>query len=280
MGRFVDLRGQRFERLLVMSRYEETATRERFRNAMWLCQCDCGTKKLVAGANLTTGNTLSCGCLHREQFGSRQRRHGMTKSPEWRSWSQMIQRCHNAKNGSYRNYGGRGITVCNEWRGSFGRFFADIGPKPSREHSLERVDNDLGYSPSNCRWASRAEQTRNRRNNNLIEFEGEKLCLLDWAARLGVSRGGIYTRINQGASPQEAISYYKENIKRTGAPMIGSGVVVEFEGQLRGIPEIADMLGTSKQTIYARIKRGQTPEEAVAAVAAKIARSAELHGKP
>jgi hypothetical protein len=115
----------------------------------------------------------------------------------YRVWFQMTYRCSDSRSRDYRRYGGRGITVAPEWRGlaGFERFIRDMGPRPSPKHTIDRIDNDLGYSATNCRWATRAEQARNRRTTNLIVRDGKRLCMKDWAAALGVKRTTFMHRV-------------------------------------------------------------------------------------
>lgn len=158
----------------------------------WSCVCDCGKEGVVEHGLLKSGHSKSCGCYSAEV----RLKHGQAtkdnRSSEYRTWSGMIQRCENSLTKEYKNYGARGIKICEEWRTSFETFFSDMGKKPSSKHTLDRFpDNDGNYEPSNCRWATWAQQRRNMRTNHWIEFNGEKMVAADWAATLNVSANTV-----------------------------------------------------------------------------------------
>lgn len=166
MGKFIDITGQKFGRLTALDHTRLDGRKEIY----WRCTCECGGSKYVMSQNLRTGKIQSCGCLLRETTGKRRRTHGQSRSvpggkasPEYRAWTAMRERCNYPKAVGYKNYGGRGITVCAEWQEDFQAFFDHIGPRPSPKHSVDRVDNEGHYEPGNVRWATRAEQARNTR---------------------------------------------------------------------------------------------------------------------
>lgn len=161
--------GERFNRLTVLGDREPFVRRDGRRTAIWRCRCDCGNEVDVRAYSLKVGKTKSCGCLNDEQrviTGRAKATHGATtgraETREYVAWKAMIQRCEYAGASSYPQYGGRGIRVCEAWRRSFEKFFADMGPKPSAIHSMDRIDSTGNYEPGNCRWATRTEQNRNR----------------------------------------------------------------------------------------------------------------------
>lgn len=209
-SRIQDLTGQRFGRLTVTGYGGRKGT-----NHVWLCRCDCGGDKLAQAGNMRAGLTQSCGCLQRERASAATRTHGHTvgrKSSEYRIWVSMICRCRNENDAAYAYYGGRGIAVCERWANGEGGlsgfecFFADMGRRPDRR-SLDRIDNDKGYSPDNCRWATRREQALNVRTNVIVRFRGEERLLADVCALTGVPVNCARQRIKTyGWSVEKAVT--------------------------------------------------------------------------
>ncbi len=169
------------------------------------CRCVCGYTSDVGSHALVHGLSKSCGCLTREAFVERLYTHGRSKTLEHVSWASMKSRCSNKNFDCYKKYGARGIRVCKRWT-KFENFYADMGPRPSVDHSLDRVDNSGDYEPGNCRWATREQQARNRRSNINISAFGETLCLSEWCRRLGVSFFMARKRIKQGMEPILALT--------------------------------------------------------------------------
>ena len=190
--------GQRFNRLVAIEPVEK-----RHGQWYWRFRCDCGGEKVCYGQNVIRGLTTSCGCYHKERMravGLASARHGHARhtgaeTPTYKSWLAMRRRCVDPKK---PGYAGQGVTVCERWRDSFEAFLEDMGERPSRAYSIDRIDNSKGYEPSNCRWATRSQQQRNKRNNVVLTFNGETMTLMDWVERTGLAEGTITSRIKAG----------------------------------------------------------------------------------
>lgn len=189
--------GDTFDRLTVLEKlpYERSSGKDVF----FMCRCSCGALRKVGCHSLSSGKAKSCGCLSRDRIANQSRKHGLAKRgalhPEYHIWSQMRDRCGNPDHKQWKNYGGRGITVCERWH-EFANFIADMGKRPAGM-SLDRKDNSAGYSRENCRWATTSQQSRNTRSNRMLEFNGTKKCLVDWATDLGINPSSLHERLSK-----------------------------------------------------------------------------------
>lgn len=199
MGKFIDLTGQRFGRLVVLSQ-----SGSKNYNRTWECLCDCKNICEATTAHLRNGNTRSCGCLMLEKSVSSNTTHGMTKSRTYNTWANMLQRCINPLSTSYVNYGKRGISVCSRWY-SFSEFLTDMGERPLGM-SLDRIDSQGNYEPSNCKWASKKEQANNTRNSRRIEYKGEIKTLAQWADFLMIKYDTLNSRLIKGWSVEKTLN--------------------------------------------------------------------------
>lgn len=197
--RFRDLTGAVFGRLTVLEFAEIKKGK-----SYWRCRCECGAERRVTASSLGCGETTSCGCFKRDQSRAMFTTHGKSGSRVLAAWSNMIRRCENPRCRSYPDYGGRGIQVCESWK-NFDAFYADMGDPPAGL-TLERVDNNQGYSPENCIWASRSIQTRNTRRNRVLTHNGKTQCLQDWANELGLGYETIWYRLDRGWSVARALT--------------------------------------------------------------------------
>jgi hypothetical protein len=210
-----DLRGRRFGELVVL----RDVGRDR-RYVRWLCECSCGSEILVRSDKLVGGRRWCCDWrVHRDK-GTRAvpREHSERSNPsEYQSWRHMIARCENSNHDNFKNYGGRGIGVCERWRKSFSLFLLDMGLRPSRLHSIERDDVNGDYEPGNCRWATTREQSRNRRDTVFIEWGGDRRKLVEVCEEFGVSRSVVGSRLRIGWSVDRALTApvrKKRSVKR------------------------------------------------------------------
>ena len=201
MSAFKDITGQRFGQLTVLRREGSTP----HKHTTWLCRCDCGVEKVITKPSLVSGHSTSCGCLQKRIMRDMNLSHGLSKHDTYKIWKAMRTRCTNPNSHNYHNYGGRGISVDPSWN-SFEVFFKDMGPRPSKSHSIDRIDNEKGYSKDNCRWATQVEQCNNSRNCRIITYNGISKNLTQWEKHLGFSRGVIKGRLSRGWSPEEAVS--------------------------------------------------------------------------
>jgi hypothetical protein len=225
MAKKGELLGKIFGRLTVMAENGKN----KHGHVMWLCRCECGKETVISTNTLNRGHTRSCGCLMIEGSRVRFKTHGHRSngekpSSEYQAWVNMKQRCGDLED---KNYGGRGISVCDRWANSYENFLSDMGIKPHPDLSLDRFpDTNGNYEPGNCRWGTDEEQAKNKRNNHWVEYKGKRMVLTDWADYLGVCRTLLGRHLNHGKSFDETISLFlqtgqiKESVRGEFSPSI------------------------------------------------------------
>lgn len=202
LKQIIEVIGQKFGQLTVIKHIENKNG-----HAYMECLCSCGKTTITTINRLKSGSTKSCGCLNKGINAIMKRLiHGMESSSEYRTWKHMKERCYNPTDKSFKNYGGRGIKVCDEWKESFSKFYSHIGPKPSKKYTIERIDNNLGYFPGNVRWATMREQSNNRRSNYTITLHEHTKTMIQWSRFVGINNGTLWNRIHiLGWPPAKAI---------------------------------------------------------------------------
>lgn len=189
---------------------------------LWLCRCVCGGTTILPASDFRymrkRGIQSSCGCKRRETIGRKNTKHSMSHHPAHAVWASMLARCHKETHSAYKNYGARGIFVCDHWRNSFENFWADMGPTYKEGLSLERVDNNAGYSPGNCVWATRTEQARNRRTSvgKVLTPKGE-MYIGEVAEVFGIPKSTVHYRVNAGLSGDDLVAPPKNGNHLTGS---------------------------------------------------------------
>lgn len=221
------------------------------RDTYWQCQCACGRVVIVSGCNLRRNNTRSCGCLKRERVRHMNTRHGASRTVEYAAWLGAKARCHNPANRYYKDYGGRGITMCNAWRADFAAFLRDMGRKPSSEYSLERKDVNSGYEPGNTCWATRLDQANNKRTNHRLHT-GETLAQA--ARRMGLNYGTITKRIRSDWSESDILTV-----------PVRSHHYLTLNGVTRTLTQWARHLKMPTETLAKRLRSGWTVKRALTA---------------
>lgn len=203
-----DLTGQRFGRLEAIQHVGSNKNHQ----AVWLCRCDCGNQAEVVSQYLRNGDTKSCGCLQREGTGQRMTTHGHSKTRLHRVWVGIKNRCYNPKTDNYKYYGAKGITMCDEWKNSFESFMEwsmQNGYDPNakaQECTIDRIDNNKGYYPENCRWVDHTYQCNNQSSNKVFTYNGETKTMAEWARTVGMKYTTLRARIRRGMPFEEAIT--------------------------------------------------------------------------
>lgn len=205
---FIDMTGEKYNRLFVISYFGK----DKGRKSMWLYKCDCGKECIVDGYKIRTGKTKSCGCLSSELAKGRLTTHGMSSSRIYSIHNAMNERCFNSNTIEYHNYGGRGITVCDEWKGrkgfeNFAKWAFENGYADNL--SIDRIDVNGKYEPSNCRWITHKEQCNNTRFNKIIEYQGEKHTLKEWSEILKIPYKRLKRRLDLGWDVKKAFETQK-----------------------------------------------------------------------
>lgn len=199
MGRFIDMTGQTFGRLTVLS----LAGKDKNGLYMWRCQCSCGNYTVQRGQDLRRGKVVSCGCWKNQNTVARNTTHCMGKSRPYRIWKNMKTRCYNTRVKSYADYGGRGIQICDRWLNDFGAFWEDMKDDYNDTMEIDRIDPNGNYCPENCRWATKKQQNRNTRANHLINTPWGPLCLSEAAEKTGIPLGTLKDRLRRGVSNEK-----------------------------------------------------------------------------
>lgn len=199
MPRLIDLTGQVFGRLTVLSRVPATG------QARWLCRCECGSERSYLGYELRAGRTSSCGCYRAALAKELTKSHGMTRTPTYFAWANMRNRCYRPEVRGFARYGGKGITVCDRWRFSFTNFLADMGERPDG-HQLDRIDPTGNYSPDNCRWVDLETQANNKTRIKHVTLGDRTMSVSQWCRELGLPQRTIRARIYEaGWDPVKAL---------------------------------------------------------------------------
>lgn len=225
----------------------------------WMCRCVCGTEAIVQSGALKSGHSKSCGCHKVETTIRRSTKHGHATngiSPTYHSWAGMIARCTDPDHKAFPRYGGRGIAVCDRWS-EFSLFLADMGEKP-KGTSLDRRNNDQGYSPENCRWATPTTQATNKSNTDLRTIEGVTKPHIEWCRMFGMTRSTVDDRVKHGWPYADAVrTPAGTNILNRKSRLLTAG------GRTQCVTEWARELGIPKQRIYQRLHRGASDTEAL-----------------
>ena len=202
MPKCINLVGQKFGKLTVI----KISGHDNHGKITWECHCECGNATVSTTGDLRSGSSRSCGCSRNGKIMPLTFARSINAVPEWLAWKNIIQRCTNPHHKAYENYGGRGIKICDEWKNDFLAFYNHIGKRPTPKHEVDRIDNEVGYVPENVRWATRKEQSNNRRSNRLITYKEKTMTISQWADEIGIDRKSIQNRIRAGWSVDKTLT--------------------------------------------------------------------------
>lgn len=203
-----NLQGKRFSRLIVLKQVDDHVDPNGRRRPQWLCQCDCGSDPIIVlGDSLKGGHTKSCGCLRDEKAKITLLKHGDSYTKLYSVYQSIIDRCYNINNKRFNDYGGRGIDVCDEWKNNYIAFKEWAISNGYQEGlSIDRIDNDTGYSSSNCRWVTRKTQQNNTRFNHIVEYNNESKTIAEWSEITGIKYDTLYGRLYRGWTAEKALT--------------------------------------------------------------------------
>lgn len=248
-----NLTGQKFGRWIVTGYGKPKQQTSGQYKTTWHCICACGEERDVLETNLIRGLSTSCGCIRKEKCGDRLRQlnktHGDSHTRLFRIWTGIKTRCFDKNDKTYKRYGGRGISMCQEWKDDFTKFRDwALANGYSDELTCDRIDNDKGYSPDNCRWATYKQQGRNTSKNTLLTINGETLAAAEWAERNGIQKELVYGRLKKGWTPEEAVSTKPfEREERRGKYQI------TYNGETHTLATWAKILNIPRRNLYQRI---------------------------
>lgn len=210
--KYKDLTGKKFGRLLVLERIENKTYKCGASTVQYLCECECGSKTIVLAYRLRRGTTKSCGCLRRDMGKESLFKHGHGGERIYRIWVHMRERCEKPNVREYEHYGGRGITVCDEWKNNFEPFYEwAITHGYEESLTIDRIDTNGNYEPSNCRWSTKKAQANNRRNNRFLTYNGQCKNVTQWAEEKGINPNTLFTQLERGWSVERALEVTKTN---------------------------------------------------------------------
>ena len=255
MNNIHDSIGKTYGRLTLLSFHEK-----RRRKSFGLFLCLCGKEHIADFSAVARGAIKSCGCLAIETviaLGRSNATHGMSKTPEFRIWSHMVQRCTNENDKSYQHYGARGITVCAEWC-DFSNFYRDMGPRPSAKHSIDRIDVNGNYEPSNCKWSTDHEQARNKTNTVFVTVDGKNVVLQDAICSSGISRETVKSRVQRGMDINKALAKPPNKVSRT-----RRNEIIEMDGVRDNAAGWALRSGIPYKTLLYRLNAGWDERKAL-----------------